>query len=199
MAWTTPRTWVTNEVVTATLLNTHLRDNLVVGMDRGTSLPGSPVDGQFFCYIADATNGVEWLLKYNTGDAGSYKWHFIGGSSLWAQVTTAEALSSTTYAALATAGPSITLPLAGDYVVQNGYRVSTGGSAADIYMSYDIGGSGAADADAHIGGNTTSNSGSRVNRKTALGAVTLTSKYRVSANSTTLADRWLQVTPVRVG
>lgn len=28
MAWTTPRTWVTSEVVTAALMNTHLRDNL---------------------------------------------------------------------------------------------------------------------------------------------------------------------------
>lgn len=26
--WTTPRTWVTNELVTAPLMNTHLRDNL---------------------------------------------------------------------------------------------------------------------------------------------------------------------------
>jgi hypothetical protein len=29
MAWTAPRTWVTSEVVTAALLNTHLRDNLL--------------------------------------------------------------------------------------------------------------------------------------------------------------------------
>ena len=28
MAWTTPRTWVSGELVTHTLLNTHLRDNL---------------------------------------------------------------------------------------------------------------------------------------------------------------------------
>lgn len=28
MAWTDPRTWVTGELVTAALLNTHLRDNL---------------------------------------------------------------------------------------------------------------------------------------------------------------------------
>lgn len=28
MAWTTPRTWVTSEVVSASLLNTHVRDNL---------------------------------------------------------------------------------------------------------------------------------------------------------------------------
>lgn len=28
MAWTTPRTWVTDELVTATIMNTHVRDNL---------------------------------------------------------------------------------------------------------------------------------------------------------------------------
>lgn len=28
MAWTSPRTWVASEVVTAALLNTHVRDNL---------------------------------------------------------------------------------------------------------------------------------------------------------------------------
>jgi hypothetical protein len=28
MAWTAPRTWVTGELVTAALLNTHLKDNL---------------------------------------------------------------------------------------------------------------------------------------------------------------------------
>lgn len=30
MAWTSPRTWVAGEVVTAALLNTHLRDNLMM-------------------------------------------------------------------------------------------------------------------------------------------------------------------------
>ncbi len=29
MAWTAPRTWVTGEVVTAAIMNTHLRDNLL--------------------------------------------------------------------------------------------------------------------------------------------------------------------------
>lgn len=28
MAWTTPRTWVTGETVTSTIMNTHVRDNL---------------------------------------------------------------------------------------------------------------------------------------------------------------------------
>ena len=28
MAWTTPRTWVAGELVTASIMNTHVRDNL---------------------------------------------------------------------------------------------------------------------------------------------------------------------------
>ena len=37
MAWTTPRTWVTNEDVTATLMNTHVRDNFKAIGDAWTS------------------------------------------------------------------------------------------------------------------------------------------------------------------
>jgi microcystin-dependent protein len=33
MAWTTPRTWVAGELVTASLMNTHVRDNLSVLRD----------------------------------------------------------------------------------------------------------------------------------------------------------------------
>lgn len=29
MAWTSPRTWVTSEMVTAAIMNTHVRDNLL--------------------------------------------------------------------------------------------------------------------------------------------------------------------------
>jgi hypothetical protein len=36
MAWTSPRTWVTGEIVTAAQLNTHVRDNLI-DLDRRTS------------------------------------------------------------------------------------------------------------------------------------------------------------------
>lgn len=39
MAWTAPRTWVTGEVVTGALLNTHVRDNLLAVVPVGTVLP----------------------------------------------------------------------------------------------------------------------------------------------------------------
>jgi len=35
MAWTAPRTWVTGEVVTAAMMNTHVRDNLLAIHDFG--------------------------------------------------------------------------------------------------------------------------------------------------------------------
>lgn len=43
MAWTTPRTWVTSEIVTAALLNTHIRDNqnyIKGNADAGTTFDG---------------------------------------------------------------------------------------------------------------------------------------------------------------
>lgn len=39
MAWTAPRTWVAGEVVTAALLNTHVRDNLSYLKDLAVATP----------------------------------------------------------------------------------------------------------------------------------------------------------------
>jgi len=46
MAWTTPRTWVAGELVTATMLNAHLRDNLnyLYGGDTGSWTPSVTFD-----------------------------------------------------------------------------------------------------------------------------------------------------------
>lgn len=42
MAWTAPRTWVTAEIVTAALMNTHLRDNLnAIGEHRYVRKPAN--------------------------------------------------------------------------------------------------------------------------------------------------------------
>jgi len=64
MAWTTPRTWVTGEVVTASIMNTHIRDNLryIKGLDGAVQIddnivfPGAQtVDGtDISAHVADA-------------------------------------------------------------------------------------------------------------------------------------------------
>jgi len=48
MAWTTPRTWVTGELITATLMNAHIRDNL-------SALKDPPTDEAVRTGVADYT------------------------------------------------------------------------------------------------------------------------------------------------
>lgn len=48
MAWTTPRTWVTGELVTATIMNTHIRDNL-------NALKAPPTDSHVVNEASDYT------------------------------------------------------------------------------------------------------------------------------------------------
>lgn len=85
---------------------------------RGTTLPGAPADGDEYVYTADAAAGVEWHLKYRAGSASAYKWEFVGGSPLGAAVLTDEAITSSgAWVDTATVGPTLTLPLAGDYLL----------------------------------------------------------------------------------
>ncbi len=131
---------------------------------------------------------------------------FIGGSPIYAEVETSETTNSTTYVALATAGPSISVPVAGDYVVENGFVLSSNTSTGHSFMSYDIGGTGAVDADAcetsvGTGGGTPDNVGTgyRKRKKSALTAITLTSKYKVNANTNGFKKRWMALTPIAIG
>lgn len=165
-----------------------------------TTLPVTPMDGDEVHYLADATNGVIWHLRYRWDSTSTYKWEFVGGRPLYAEVTTSESTTSTSYTNLATTGPEIALPLAGDYDVAFGAAFST--NAEIGLMSYAIGGTAAVDADSVRIGPADADQGShsRMRRKAGLTAVTLTAKYRsFGGASVTCLDRWMAVTPVRVG
>jgi hypothetical protein len=77
--WTTPRTWTTGEVVTASMLNTHLRNNL-----------------DWLKAHADARKGVhglasnEYLLstkrgayRIELGSAANGSWYSAFGNAVW--------------------------------------------------------------------------------------------------------------------
>lgn len=194
MAWTSPKTWNVGDVLTAADMNTYVRDNTRwAGGDRGTSFPGSPSDGDEYYYDADPTNGVVWRMKYHA--SGTY-WGYVGGPPLYNEVTAAETTNSGTYTALTTAGPSIILPFVGDYMVEIGCTLTPVDNASQ-YMSYDIGGTGAVDADG-IRDNASIASISRLRRKTGLGAVTLTAKYKGdTGNVATWENRYMAVWPVK--
>ena len=78
MSWTSPRTWVTNEVPTATNFNTHLRDNM-----NETAPALATTAGSFF--VVDAANDLV-EQRFDTDST-----------------TTAETTTSTTYTDLTTA------------------------------------------------------------------------------------------------
>lgn len=161
-----------------------------------TSLPGSPVDGQVIHFVADATHGVVWTLKY---DLASGKWRAVGAPApLFDEVVASETTASTTYTTLTTAGPSVALPLAGDYMVEVGAEAFGSSTAASTLMSYQIGATAASDNDWYRVASAQAVTGSRPRRKTGLAAVTLAARYRVSGAITgTWANRWMRVTPIQ--
>ena len=87
MAWTTPRTWTTGEIVTAALFNTHLRDNLNVTAPAVMTAQGDLL-------YASAANAPARLAK----DANSTRSLTNTGTNnnpAWAQVALATGVSGT--------------------------------------------------------------------------------------------------------
>lgn len=168
-----------------------------------SSLPGSPVDQQECIFVADATNGVKWHLRYRAASASIYKWEFIGGPPLASEVVTLETTASTTYVDLTTVGPSVTLPLAGDWTIGVGADVLNATVGATQVVSPKLGAAATSDTDASLNTSATASAehyGLRVMRRNGLAASALIKvQYRVSAGTGNFQRRYLEVRPVRVG
>jgi hypothetical protein len=181
------------------------RLDLVTG-GAGAGLPASPVDGQQCFYVADATLGIVWQLRYRAASASAYKWEVVGGLPLYSEVAVAENTVSTVYTNLATVGPQVTVPLAGDYdVLLGGQLASSTAAGTNASMSYAIGATAAVDADRiRTSAPVTSNVWTtvcRTRRKTGLAAATtLLAKYRAdSAVAVYFDQRMISAVPIRVG
>ncbi|HLF00023.1 MAG TPA: hypothetical protein VI540_09005 [Gaiellaceae bacterium] len=193
------------DVFTETNWDAHLRDNINKLLDRGhrvltvaqfSALTGLE-DGDEAYVEVDAANGIMWHFRYVAAET-TYKWRFLGGPPLWSEVVTSQATTSTSYAALATAGPSVTLPRSGDYDVEHSGSRDAAASETS-FMSYDIGATGAVDADAIHHAEQEGGPGSRTRRKTGLTPVALTAKYRsVGGGSVQFENRFMRVAPVRI-
>jgi hypothetical protein len=196
----TPTTWVEG-VTTLGPTNMNKIEAGIASLSApapSTTPPGSPADGDIWYFPADATNGVIWQFRYNAGSASAYKWEFVGGSQLVGFVATEEGTTSTTYVALATAGPSVTLPRAGDYRVEAnnfGYN-PVGGSTAQmgVYLNGTTTG---------VSTMSTALSYSHVYRSFAVLGVTagcvLSVLYRtVGSGQSNFGDRTLLVRPIRI-
>lgn len=173
-----------------------------------TALPTSPTPQTGDrCYLVDSLSAPTYGfdLVYNAS-ASTYKWYCRGGVPLFAEVPTAETTTATAYTGTqpATAGPTVTPPVSGDYDV----TIACMGVAStdDVwYMSYAIGGTAASANDEFASRGTGSignvqAQGIRKRRKTGLTAGNaLTSKYKTVGGTLTVTLRWIMAMPVRVG
>lgn len=148
--------------------------------------------------------GVVWEFVYDPAGVGSPPWYFIGGAPMYAEVVAQQGTTTTAnYVALATAGPTLSLPaIAGDFDIEIGARLNNSSANAGGLMSYDIGATGALDADSinFLEGATNMFLNLvRSRRKTGLAASqTITSKYKALLGGTANFEvRWMKITPVR--
>jgi hypothetical protein len=202
LSFVTPRTWSAAELVTAAKMN-EIRDALrSSGGATTTSVPGSPTDEDEFTYPADTTNGAMWRFKYRSASGSAFKWEFIGGAPMYAAVATDETTASTTYVDLATVGPSITVPRAGDYEVEVGASMwdATGGVAC--YAAVKRGAAATSDNDAATVEGIGAAPGLSASRKilmTGLAASdVLKVQFKVNGGTGHFIFRWLSVRPVRI-
>lgn len=196
------------DVFTEALWDTYLKDNLNNLGQRVTAEPASPVDGQLVSYVADATNGVEWMLRYYAADVSGYPWLFVGGPPVVAVSTTNSSRTNTAYGALASATPTISIPLAGDYDCEFGSGevnwtsnggvgyckagTSAPGDDLDALVFYNYNATGA-----YL--DNMSLPAFRENRLTGLASgATLQMYWRSTTGAISAAQRKIKITPVRV-
>jgi hypothetical protein len=103
----------------------------VANIPYGTSLPASPFNGQEAILVDSTTNpSYAWRFRYNAGSTSTYKWEFIGGAPSLAYEAVDFVISTPT-----PAGPVLTAPRAGQYVLQH----SSFGYSPDSVGSYFYG------------------------------------------------------------
>ena len=172
-----------------------------------SALPGSPVDGQevYFQSSAMATAGVAWHIRYRSAASGSYKWEFIGGAPLTNAVGTAgtdESTTSTSYTDLTTVGPSVTVPLAGNYGLRfaiDSYR-NDAGAGVDANISFALGATAASSGNAISNGSGQMIPGAGEKLVTLAASDIVRAKYAVSSGTGRFrGKRILTIYPIQVG
>jgi len=195
---------------TITFPNVSANANVITSLGYGTSLPSSPADGDEYYY---STSGYVWHLRYTTG---LNKWQFVGGSALIATENNTSTLTSTTYVYdITTAdGPSITVPtgMTGTYKIEFGMDVSNTNAGKVNYMGLFTSATGntsplgsnteliVANADNNTGANPATYTASKIVHNVSLTATnTIYAQFKTSANTATVSNRYISITPVTIG
>lgn len=175
MVWTIPRTWTDGELVGQTIHNTHIRDNL-----NETAVAKATVAGQLF-----VSTGANALAARTPAEA---------------TVATSEGTTSTSYASLATDGPTISPVTGTQAIVFLTAQVSNSG-ANSSFMGVDVSGAttvAPADTDALLVVGTSAIRATCIVFLTGLtpGAHTFRARYRTTAGTATFVNRNMVVIPL---
>jgi hypothetical protein len=170
-----------------------------------TTLPIVAYDGMEIRYIAVAGD-IEWELRYN-GAFSSSKWVVVGGGPpITAEAGTEVSTTSATYVDLG--GPSIVVPLKGEYEIAWGGAAETSAGNKECLISFSNGATAANDGAKVLHVSPTNGSEydslGRAGRTITVAANGDTVKlmYRSDAGGGVTAhwlDRWLRLGPIRVG
>lgn len=175
-----------------------------------TDLPVEAQDGDEVYYYANADNSVIWHFRFRAKSPSLYRWEFMGGTEYRAENTgTSMTTTSTSYTDLSTVGPTITVPLAGDYRIEWWSQGQNNTGASVNYMGIKVGSATTADTDAVRGQPAANNYdhlapvGSRDFNVPAAGTV-VKAQYRANAGTLTVNNAgtinpWMTVRPIRVG
>jgi hypothetical protein len=177
------------------------------GAPLSATPPATPIDGQIWAMLADASNGVVWLFRYRAASTSPYKWEFVGGPPLNdtrdVHVYTAQTVYVGNPTNIEANGvPTLTLQRAGEYwVTVAAYidLVANGGGYLSIFGATtsvnDADGAGA-----NLGtGVVQANFENTRKRTFTQGAVVSTGYRSVTASfSAGFAQRKLSIVPIRV-
>jgi len=179
MAWSTPRTWVTTEVVSASIMNTHVRDNFNETAPAQATAAGALI-------VTDGANSVAERAFSE------------------ANVATSQTTSSTSYTDLSTTGPTITSTIDTRALLLWSAQMSNDTAGGVCSMSYAITGSSsqsAADSrsirfESNASGDLIRTAGVDLVFGLSAGSNTFTAKYRVTAGTGTFVNRQLILLPL---
>lgn len=178
---------------------------MLVPMLAGPPFP-APADGVEFVLTDSLTAPTyRWRLRHNVqGTPSQKRWEYVGGTAAEARVATSETTSTIgSYVNLATVGPRFTVPWAGDYAVRFGATFLD--SAAESQCNIGVGtgdfSSPSGEARGHISAANYHLSvvGEAVLVGLAAGAEIRAKYQHAIAGTLTVLNRYLYVTPVRVG
>jgi hypothetical protein len=194
-------------IVNADVSDSALLDGHKMDINRQTIAPASPTPVSGDLWIYPFTGGY-WMFIYDSTEA-TYKWKFVGGSPLRANVATDETfVDDSTYRDCATPGPIVTLPHDGDYYFQSifgGYIATQPAGAHQVGSKVTISNGSLENNDSSIavqhtqGGVGVTCFGAGVNTNAIAGA-TLKMQYVATNTTGTPHARWRQlcVWPIRV-